>query len=335
MKISLNWLREYVDYDGTPDALAELLTMAGVEVEGIETRGANFEKVVVAQVLSREPHPNADRLSVCRVDDGSRRAAAAPDRLRGEEFQGRRQGAARAARRGAARRREDQGRQAARRRERGDAVQREGTPPRRGRRGLAHPLARRPGRRAHRRAVPHRHDPRPGNHPQPQRPAQPRRAGARGGGALRRGRRSATPWRSWKRPSAAIRWRGSARRRSRPTPARRARITRRGSSTASSVGPSPDWLRARLESVGVRSINNVVDVTNFVMLELGQPLHAFDAAHVGPGGIGVRLGRTGEELLALDGRTYKLQPHHLVIAARGRRHGPRVWRASWAARKAA
>ena len=71
MKISLNWLREYVDHDGPPDALAELLTMAGVEVEGIETRGANFDKVVVAQVLSREQHPNADRLSVCRVDDGT------------------------------------------------------------------------------------------------------------------------------------------------------------------------------------------------------------------------------------------------------------------------
>ena len=71
MKISLNWLREYVDYDGTPDALAELLTMAGVEVEGIETRGANFAKVVVAQVLSREQHPNADRLGVCTVDDGT------------------------------------------------------------------------------------------------------------------------------------------------------------------------------------------------------------------------------------------------------------------------
>ena len=71
MKISLNWLREYVDYDGTPEALAELLTMSGVEVEGVESRGGGLDKVVVAQVLTREQHPNADRLSVCTVDDGS------------------------------------------------------------------------------------------------------------------------------------------------------------------------------------------------------------------------------------------------------------------------
>ena len=71
MKVSLNWLREYVDYEGNPDELAELLTMAGVEVEGVETRGLNLDKVVVAQILSREQHPNADRLGVCRVDDGS------------------------------------------------------------------------------------------------------------------------------------------------------------------------------------------------------------------------------------------------------------------------
>ena len=80
------------------------------------------------------------------------------------------------------------------------------------------------------------------------------------------------------------------------------------------VGPSPDWLRERLEAVGLRPINNVVDVTNYVMLELGQPLHAFDAARVGLSGIGVRLASPGEELKALDGRTYKLAAHHLVNA---------------------
>lgn len=79
------------------------------------------------------------------------------------------------------------------------------------------------------------------------------------------------------------------------------------------VGPSPDWLRSKLEAVGLRSINNVVDVTNFVMFECGQPLHAFDAAKVS-GGVVVRDAVEGEKFSALDGRTYELKPGQLVIA---------------------
>ena len=79
------------------------------------------------------------------------------------------------------------------------------------------------------------------------------------------------------------------------------------------VGPSPDWLRAKIESVGIRSINNVVDVSNFVMLELGQPTHAFDADKLS-GEINVRLAHEAEEFLALDGKTYELTPENLVIA---------------------
>src|SRR5207248_8928817 len=79
------------------------------------------------------------------------------------------------------------------------------------------------------------------------------------------------------------------------------------------VGPSPDWLRARLESVGLRSINNIVDITNFVMLEIGQPLHAFDADKL-TGAINVRLAKAGEKFLALDGKTYSLGERDLVIA---------------------
>ena len=67
------------------------------------------------------------------------------------------------------------------------------------------------------------------------------------------------------------------------------------------VGPSPDWLRAKLEASGLRPINNLVDITNFVMLELGQPLHAFDAEKL-QGGINVRLAREDEQFLALDGQ---------------------------------
>ncbi len=70
MRISLNWLRELVDISMPPEALAEMLTMAGFEVEDIEDRRTWAEGVVVGKVLERDPHPNADRLSVCKVDIG-------------------------------------------------------------------------------------------------------------------------------------------------------------------------------------------------------------------------------------------------------------------------
>jgi len=73
MKFSVNWLREFVELPPRVEALAELLTMAGIEIEGIEQRGANIDQVVVAQISSSAQHPNADRLSVCQVDDGSGR----------------------------------------------------------------------------------------------------------------------------------------------------------------------------------------------------------------------------------------------------------------------
>jgi phenylalanyl-tRNA synthetase beta chain len=101
------------------------------------------------------------------------------------------------------------------------------------------------------------------------------------------------------------------------------------------IGPSPDWLRTTLEKVGIRSINNVVDVTNYVMLEIGQPLHAFDYHLIagsrvrenadGPknppshdGGykptIVVRRAKAGEEFITLDGQKHKLSTENLLIA---------------------
>src|ERR1039458_5173440 len=71
MKFSVNWLREFVDLPDKIDELAELLTLAGVEIEAIEKRGAKIDRVIVAQIKESSRHPNADRLSVCVVDDGS------------------------------------------------------------------------------------------------------------------------------------------------------------------------------------------------------------------------------------------------------------------------
>src|SRR5438128_10075804 len=86
------------------------------------------------------------------------------------------------------------------------------------------------------------------------------------------------------------------------------------------VGPSPQWLRAKIESVGIRSINNIVDISNFVMLELGQPTHAFDAETL-KGRINVRLAHDGEKFLALDGKTYSLKTDNLVVADQERAVG--------------
>jgi phenylalanyl-tRNA synthetase beta chain len=80
------------------------------------------------------------------------------------------------------------------------------------------------------------------------------------------------------------------------------------------IGPSPQWLRDRLEALGVRSINNVADVTNYVMMELGQPLHAFDADILEGQTIIVRRAELDEKLITLDGIERELNPSELVIA---------------------
>jgi phenylalanyl-tRNA synthetase beta chain len=80
------------------------------------------------------------------------------------------------------------------------------------------------------------------------------------------------------------------------------------------IGPSPDWLKQRLDAVGVRSINNVVDATNYVLHELGQPIHAFDAAKLKGKEVVVRLARPKEQLVTLDGTSRTLPAGSVVIA---------------------
>ncbi len=305
MKFSVNWLREFVELPPSIDELSELLTLAGVEIEGVENRGADFANVVIAQINASAPHPNADRLSVCDVDDGSgtkrqivcgaknykvgdKVPLALPgavlagelkikaSKLRGVESEGMLCSA----------------------KELGisdesagllilspdakigapigslfpaDTVLDVEITPNRGdllsHFGLAREIAALTGKPVVAAAV------------TAAEPLPPATAAA----TIK---------------ISAIRECGfySARRIDNVT-----------------MGPSPEWLRAKLESVGLRSINNIVDITNFVMLELGQPLHAFDIDTL-HGGIEVRLAHGAERFLALDGKTYSLGQENLVIA---------------------
>src|SRR5258708_18075765 len=71
MKVPLKWLKQYVEFHWAPEELDERLTMLGIEVEGIQKVGGEFDGIVVAQVVTRDKHPNADKLSLCRVNDGT------------------------------------------------------------------------------------------------------------------------------------------------------------------------------------------------------------------------------------------------------------------------
>jgi phenylalanyl-tRNA synthetase beta chain len=308
MKFSVNWLREFVELPPSIDALAELLTMSGVEIEGIQKRGADFDKVVVAQIMDPKPHPNADRLTVCVVDDGSgtkrqivcgaknyRVGDKVPLALPGAELTG-----GLKIRASKLRGVESEGMLCSAK-ELGVAEDaagllilspeaKIGTPirdlfpldtildveitPNRGDLLSHFGLAREIAALTNKRFV---------------------------GQALRLPSKAAGDAPALQKKGIKI----SALRECPFYSARRIENVK--------VGPSPDWLRAKIESIGIRSINNVVDVSNFVMLELGQPTHAFDADKLS-GEINVRLAHEAEEFLALDGKTYELTPENLVIA---------------------
>ncbi len=303
MKVSLNSLRECVDFPGDADELAELLTMSGVEVEGIEPRGVAIDNVVVAQILESNQHPNADRLSVCRVQEdeagavrqivcgaknykvGDKVPLALPGAVLPGDFKikvGKLRGV------------ESEGMMCSAK-ELGIAEDAEGL--------LILPAEARVGA------------PLSELYPAdtvldleitPNRPDLLSVIGiAREVAAI-----TGVEMTCQRVRKAELNFSHGVSIEAEECPFYTARFI-----SGVLVGPSPAWLRQKLEAVGLRSINNIVDITNFVMLERGQPLHAFDAAKL-DGDLRVRLARDEESFKALDGRTYTLRgdAEHVVIA---------------------
>ena len=308
MKFSVNWLREFVDLPENSEEIADLLTRAGVETENIEIRGANVDRVIVAQITASARHPNADRLSVCEVDDGSGKKRQivcgatnykvgdkVPLALPGTKL--------------------PNGLEIRESKLRG--VESAGM--------LCSPIELSLGEDASGLLI---------LSPDAKVGAQltdifppdtildieitPNRGDLLSHFGLAReiaaltGKKLKSTARESKIP---VKKTGVTISSARECPFFSARRI-----DNVSVGPSPQWLRAKIESVGVRSINNIVDISNFVMLELGQPTHAFDADKF-KGGVNVRLAHDGEKFLALDGKTYSLKPDNCVVADQERAVG--------------
>ncbi|HEY9850204.1 MAG TPA: phenylalanine--tRNA ligase subunit beta [Leptolyngbyaceae cyanobacterium] len=318
MRISLNWLRELVDLTMTPEDLAHTLTMAGFEVEDIEDRRTWADGVVVGKVVTCQPHPNADKLRVCEVDIGAASPLnivcgasnvradfyvpvatvgaylpkidlkLRPTKLRGVRSEGMICSLA----------------------ELGLTKESEGI---------------------------HRFEQENLQLGSDVRPllglddvilditATANRADALSMVGIAR-EVAALTGKTLRLPVAPDIKIGEAKNalalkieENQACPAYIGTIIEQ-----IKIGPSPEWLQRRLQASGVRPINNVVDITNYIMLEWGQPLHGFDRdrlqAVTGTDAltIGVRFANTGESLKTLDGQNRTLQPQTLLITANGK-----------------
>lgn len=302
MNTSLNWLSTHLDLgDRTTEELDDLLTFAGVEVEGIETKGVGSDKIVVAEIKEAVQHPNADRLKVTQVDcgeDGLRQIVCGATNYKvGDKVPCCLPGAAlgggftigEAKMRGV----ESKGMLA--------ASEEIGLP--KGEDGLMilSPDAEigKPVKEMfdsdtllELEVTPNRPD------------LLSHRGMARELAALLK-----TPLKPLEIPAVTA---GDATEVTIEAPEACPMYSAIRVSGVK-VTESPDWLKTRLEAIGLRPINNIVDITNFVLHELGQPLHAFDAAKLS-GGIVIRQAKEGEKFAALDESEHELTTDDLLIS---------------------
>lgn len=305
MKVTLNWLKEYVEILLSPEELSHRLTMAGLEVDAMDRLGEGLDQVIVARLAEVKPHPDADRLTLCAVETGTDTlqvvcgatnhktgdlvalAQSGTDlpggfkikksKIRGQESNGM---LCSVSELGLASRSE------------GILILPPGLP-------LGKPVFEVLGLK----------DVRFELGLTPNRPdclsvvGVAREVAGMTGAAL-------------KLPAVTIDESATAAAAKSSVTILDAELCPRYAARLIEgvvIGPSPDWLVKRLESVGMRSINNVVDVTNFVMMELGQPLHAFDFDMLREQRIVVRRAADGDTFTTLDGQNRNLLASDLVI----------------------
>lgn len=311
MLVSLRWLREYVDLPAGVDVddLAHRLTMASSEVEGIRRVGEwDHERVRVGRVLAVDPHPNADRLRLATVEDGSAAplqvVCGAPNLAAGQHIAFAREGAslidghtgkASVLKRSSIRGVESSG-MVLSEAELGLSLSHEGILVLPEDAPVGMPLADYLG------------DVIIDVHTWPNRADTMSITGIAREVAAILGAPFHLPDTAYREVGGDVAEVAAVRI---EEPELCARYIA-GVVEGVRVGPSPEWLQERLRVAGMRPINNVVDVTNFVMLELGQPLHAFDLATL-RGPIVVRRAQPGETLRTLDGEDRALRSSDLLI----------------------
>jgi phenylalanyl-tRNA synthetase beta chain len=308
MRVSLEWLREYVEVTLPPEELARRLTLSTVEVEAVE-RDRSWENVWVGKVLDVVPHPNSDHLHLATVDTGRetvRVVCGAPNVAAGQKIAYAGVGARLVdphdgkefVLKAATIRRVESNGMICSERELGLSDEHEGIKvlpedapvgePLREYLGNAVLVAGAWAHRADLLAM----------------VGVAREVSALTGAPLRE------PVAAYQAPAGPI---GGAVEIVVEAPDLCARYVAAVIEDVQ-IGPSPQWMQERLIAAGQRPINNVVDITNYVMLELGQPLHAFDLDRVRDQRVIVRRAREGERLTTLDGVDRPLNPEMLVIA---------------------
>ena len=312
MRVPLRWLETMVPLPQDVEALAHRLTLAGLEVTDIERTGGDWDRVVVGRVLEVRPHPDADRLRLVTVDKGGEHqtvVCGASNVAAGQDIAFAPEGAMLTDPRTGNPRKLKKSRirgvvsagMVCSEAELGLSAEHEGILVLDTSRPPGTPLRDVLGDRVYVfDLTPNRAD------------ALSVLGVAREVSALT-GAPLTPPEVSAPRPGPGIEGRASVEIAD-PDLCRRFTLAL---IEDVQIGPSPAWMQERLTAAGMRPINNLVDITNYVMLELGQPVHAFDYDTVRDQSIIVRRAEAGETLTTLDGKTHELSPERLVIADPG------------------